>query len=159
MHCPTFSPPQGSCVCVKKSLFHSLELVEALPFPLAMRGYVFPSALFPLKAWVKPWFGMSYLRPGVMIVRCISRADGVSTELIIANVHLVTGVTNPTRLKQVAFVQAAIERAVEQFGCHHVLLCGDFNAHHDQVWSRCRQYPLVLACCPRWAESFLLFAQ
>ena len=79
--CAPSRRPQGSCVCVKKSLFHSLELVEALPFPSSMRGYAFPSALFPLKAWVKPWFGMSYLRPGVMVTRCISRADGVSTEV------------------------------------------------------------------------------
>jgi exonuclease III len=113
-------------------MFHSLELVEASPFPVEIRGYLKPSSILNLLDWRVWWFGTSFLRPGMTIARCVSLADEKTTELLIVNVHLVTGVQNPVRTKQLAFVQNRIIAAMEKFGCTEVLLCGDFNGHHDQ---------------------------
>ncbi len=77
---------------------------------------------------------MILIRPGFLVTRCLNfnSSGQLITQTLIVNAHLTTGVTNPERSKQISFMLKEIFRFCKQFDCEHVLLCGDFNAHHDQ---------------------------
>ena len=116
----------GNTVLVRKDTFEALEIIQATPFPLSLRGY-------PMDIWFMWWwFQTCFLRPNFMMVRCTDLAKPGATALIVVNVHLVVGRHNHARKRQILHVLAAIEAAKVQFDCQCVLLCGDFNAHHDE---------------------------
>ena len=115
----------GNTILARKDRFQSLEIVRATPFQRRLRGY--PTELCPV--W---WFQTCFLRPNFMLVRCVDKTNPLKTTLIVANVHLVLGQHNRFRYWQVLEVLRAVEVAKAQFGCSNVLICGDFNAHHDE---------------------------
>jgi endonuclease/exonuclease/phosphatase family metal-dependent hydrolase len=115
----------GSMVLARKKKFDSLEVVRTTPFPLALRGY--PTGNIPV--W---WFQTCFLRPNFMIVRCMDRSRPSRTKLIVVNVHLVVGRHNRSREAQLLHIFAAVQTARTQFNCSNILICGDFNAHHDE---------------------------
>ena len=115
----------GNMVLVRKDKFASLKVIQATPLPLQLRGY-------PTDIWPVWWFQTCFLRPNFMMVRCMDIVDPVKTALIVVNVHLVVGRHNHCREEQWLYILGAIESAKTRFQCQNILICGDFNAHHDE---------------------------
>jgi endonuclease/exonuclease/phosphatase family metal-dependent hydrolase len=65
-----------------------------------------------------------------MIVRCMNPLN--QTTLIVVNVHLVVGRHNRYREAQLLHILETVEATKKRFDCPAVLICGDFNAHHDE---------------------------
>ena len=117
-------------ICASKDQYKDMKLLEITPFSYIYRGYIKPSQLAPTRwynlfLWLRWWFNMLLIRPGFMIVKVI---DNMNQEILLVNCHLITGVTNSIRMKQIKIINDAINK----YNIKNVIWCGDFNADEIQ---------------------------
>lgn len=111
----------GQSICASKEYYTNIKLLETTPFSYKYRGYIKPSHYYNIFSWFIWYFQMLFIRPGFMIVKV---QDKMNQEILLVSCHLVTGVTNINRNKQVEI----INNAIKKYNIKHVIWCGDFNA-------------------------------
>jgi len=115
----------GQTIFALKEDYKSMSLLETTPFSYTHRGYIKPSQYYNIFSWLSWGFRMLFIRPGFMIVKI---CDNMNQEILLVSCHLVTGVTNINRNKQVEI----INNAIKKYNIKHVIWCGDFNADEIQ---------------------------
>jgi hypothetical protein len=115
----------GQTIFASKEHYTNIKLLEVTPFSYTYRGYIKPSQYYNIFLWISWWFRMLFIRPGFMIAKVY---DNMNQEILLVSCHLVTGVTNINRMKQVEL----INNAIKKYNIKHVIWCGDFNADETQ---------------------------
>lgn len=118
----------ATAIIARRDRWERVELVCCQPFSASLRGYPVPNWSSVGKILFY-WLQMSFFRPGFLIARA---GNAEETELLIVNVHLVLGLTNPVRALQIERVQRELAVAKDLFKCQRVVWCGDYNASPEQ---------------------------
>lgn len=117
----------GACTCLSKSTFADVRSLEVTPFPHHMRGYPLPECSLQLSTLTSLLFWYvqhTFFRPHFMITSARHRKTG--KQIVIANVHLILGLPNKYRTKQVSMVMERLKMHSE--AADMVVMMGDFNA-------------------------------
>ncbi|KRX02010.1 Endonuclease/exonuclease/phosphatase [Pseudocohnilembus persalinus] len=117
----------GQVILVNKKTFNNSKIIKEQPFN---NRAIMSTQSFNVFKWLYVWVLETFLRPGYLMVLCDSQE--LNRNFLVISTHLAIGQANQKRILQVKELRGQILKSIKQLGIDDYILCGDFNANHDQ---------------------------